>query len=25
VARVLDPEGATVAEFTGRFAALRAP
>lgn len=25
VARVIDPEGATVAEFSGRFAALRAP
>jgi thioesterase domain-containing protein len=25
VARVLGPDGATVAEFTGRFAALRAP
>ena len=25
LARVLDPEGATVAEFSGRFAALRAP
>ena len=25
LARVTDPEGATVAEFSGRFAALRAP